>query len=66
MEDQEIVIKTVTVIEKVKVSEMNERESKIYWAGYHRGGYDKFHGRVVAFVLAVIIVAFILTNLMPL
>lgn len=57
MEDQEIVIKTVTVIEKVKVSEMNERESKIYWAGYHRGGYDKLKGRsfaVLFFILLVI------------
>lgn len=61
MEDQEIVIKTVTVIEKVKVSEMNERESKIYWAGYHRGGYDKFHGRalsVVSFIVIIIILFF--------
>lgn len=55
MEDQEIIIKTLTVIEKVKVSEMSERESKIYWAGYHRGGYDKFHGRIASVLLVIVI-----------
>lgn len=55
MEDETIIITTVT--EKVKISELTDREKVIYNHGYETGQYDKWQCRACLKVAGFIILA---------
>lgn len=51
MEDKTIIITTVT--EKVKFSEMSDRDKKIWYDGYESGKEDKYNGRTISAILII-------------